>query len=600
VESDANGERFNSEIVVVRSDNGGADDFMALGTLGNGVTIATPVSIFTDDENTHLTLGQERIGSDIAIAVDPNNANHVVVVYGDAPGPNDANLAQLVVRESIDGGATWNQKFTTPSSVRSALPGLAILPNGAIGLLYASYDPKTNELSDHLLTTTDDFATTNDITLARQTNSLPTANGDDPYIGDFFDLTSRGNTFYGIFSASNADDGTNAQLQNVTFNRHFTGTPGTSSFRLTDATDETANAIPFSIDPFFFSYPVLISPAFASPTFQLAAFGSNAGGWSSNDTYPRALADVSGDGMADIVGFSAAGVYESLATGGGQFAMPTFELAAFGVDAGGWSSNNTYPRALADVNGDTRADIIAFSSAGVYESLATPGGHFAAPTFELAAFGTMAGGWSSDDTYPRELADVNLDGRADIIGFGAAGVYESLATTGGHFAAPTFELAAFGTTAGGWTSNDTYPRALADVNADGRADIVGFGADGVYVSLNTGGGHFAMPTFELAAFGTNAGGWTSQDLYPRTLADVNADGMADIVGFGADGVSVSLATGGGHFSSPTFQLPAFGANAGGWNSDNTFPRQLADLTGDGKADIVGFAANGVWTSISSA
>src|SRR5262249_31882541 len=199
----------------------------------------------------------------------------------------------------------------------------------------------------------------NDITLARQTNSLPTANGDDPYIGDFFDLTSRGNTFYGIFSASNADDGTNAQFQNVTFNRHFTGTPGTSSFRLTDATDETANAIPFSIDPFFFSYPVLISPAFASPTFQLAAFGSNAGGWGTNATSPRGLADVSGDGMADIAGFSAAGVYESLATGGGQFAMPTFELAAFGVDAGGWSSNNTYPRALADVNGDTRADIIA-------------------------------------------------------------------------------------------------------------------------------------------------------------------------------------------------------------------------------------------------
>ena len=78
-----------------------------------------------------------------------------------------------------------------------------------------------------MLTTTDDFATTNDITLARQTNSLPTASG-EPYIGDFFDLTSRGNTFYGIFSASNADDGTNAQFQNATFNRHFTGTPGTS------------------------------------------------------------------------------------------------------------------------------------------------------------------------------------------------------------------------------------------------------------------------------------------------------------------------------------------------------------------------------------
>jgi microcystin-dependent protein len=342
--------------------------------------------------------------------------------------------------------------------------------------------------------------------------------------------------------------------------------------------------------------------AFALSTFQLAAFGASAGGWSSDDTYPRKLADVNGvsggSGMTDIVGFSSAGVYVSLATGGGHFAMPTFELAAFGVDAGGWSSDDIYPRKLADVSGDTRADIVAFSSAGVYESLATAGGHFAAPTFELAAFGANAGGWSSDDTYPRKLADVNGDGKADIIGFSSAGVYESLATAGGHFAMPTSELAAFGTMAGGWSSDNTYPRELADVNGDGSADIVGFGQAGVYVSLATGGGHFAMPTFELAAFGAGAGagGWTSQDLYPRTLADVNADGKADIVGFGADGVSVSLATGGGHFASPTFQLSAFGANAGGWSSDNTFPRQLADISGNGSADIIAFASNGVWTA----
>ena len=161
---------------------------------------------------------------------------------------------------------------------------------------------------------------------------------------------------------------------------------------------------------------------------------------------------------------------------------------------------------------------------------------------------------------------------------------------------PTFELAAFGVDAGGWSSNDTYPRTLADVNGDTRADIIAFSAAGVYESLATAGGHFAMPTFELAAFGTNAGGWSSDDLYPRTLADVNDDGMADIVGFGADGVFVSLATGGGHFASPTFQLSAFGANAGGWNSDNTYPRQLADISGNGSADIIGFATNGVWTA----
>ena len=280
---------------------------------------------------------------------------------------------------------------------------------------------------------------------------------------------------------------------------------------------------------------------FKSSTFELAAFGPGAGGWSSNDTYPRKLADVDGGGMADIVAFSSPVSTKSLATGGGHFAMPTFELAAFGVEAGGWSSENTYPRRLADVNGDGKADIVAFSSAGVYESHATVGGHFAMPTFELAAFGTMAGGWSSNDTYPRALADVTGDGMADIVGFSSAGVYVSRATGNGHFAASTFELAAFGAgpRGGGWTSNNTYPRTLADVNADGRADIVGFGSAGVYVSLATGGGHFAAPAFTDTAFGVGAGGWSSYNAYPRQLADVNADGKADVVGFGYSGVLAS-------------------------------------------------------------
>ena len=34
----------------------------------------------------------------------------------------------------------------------------------------------------------------------------------------------------------------------------------------------------------------------------------------------------------------------------------------------------------------------------------------------------MTGGWSSF-TYPRQLADVNGDGMADIVGFGNAGVW---------------------------------------------------------------------------------------------------------------------------------------------------------------------------------
>jgi hypothetical protein len=36
-----------------------------------------------------------------------------------------------------------------------------------------------------------------------------------------------------------------------------------------------------------------------------------------------------------------------------------------------------------------------------------------------------AGGWSSDDLYKRELADVNGDHMADIVGFASSGVYGS-------------------------------------------------------------------------------------------------------------------------------------------------------------------------------
>ena len=61
----------------------------------------------------------------------------------------------------------------------------------------------------------------------------------------------------------------------------------------------------------------------------------------------------------------------------------------------------------------------------------------------------------------------------------------------------------------------------------------------MYVSLATGNGHFAAPTFELAAFAPGAGGWISDDLYKRELADVNGDHMADIVGFAHSGVYVS-------------------------------------------------------------
>jgi hypothetical protein len=70
--------------------------------------------------------------------------------------------------------------------------------------------------------------------------------------------------------------------------------------------------------------------------------------------------------MADIIGFGQGGVWASLATGGGQFAQPSFEVANFAVGAGGWTNETTYPRLVADVTGDHRADIIGFGTSGAW------------------------------------------------------------------------------------------------------------------------------------------------------------------------------------------------------------------------------------------
>jgi hypothetical protein len=145
------------------------------------------------------------------------------------------------------------------------------------------------------------------------------------------------------------------------------------------------------------------------------------------------------------------------------------------------------------------------------------------------------------------LADVNGDHMADIVGFGADGVIVSLATGGGHFASPVSGIQNFGFTAagGGWTTNEQYPRQVADVNSDGMADIIGFGANGAIVSLATGGGHFASPVAGISNFGflPEGGGWVSQDQYPRVFGDVNGDGAADIVGFAHDSVLLALSNG---------------------------------------------------------
>jgi M6 family metalloprotease-like protein len=327
---------------------------------------------------------------------------------------------------------------------------------------------------------------------------------------------------------------------------------------------------------------------FSSLVLGVTNFGYNAGGWRV-DRHPRFLADTTGDGRDDIVGFGNAGVYVSKSNGDGTFAPPVLVVTNFGYDAGGWRVD-MHPRVLADVTGEGRADIVGFGDAGAYVSRSRADGTFAGPVLGVNNFGYVAGGWRVD-RHPRFLADTTGDGRADIVGFGNAGAYVSTSNGDGTFAPPVLVVNNFGYDAGGWRV-DRHPRFLADVTGDGRADIVGFGNAGAYVSIANGDGTFAAPVLGVNNYGYDAGGWRV-DLHPRIMADTTGDGRDDIVGFGNAGVYVSTSNGDGTFAPPQLVVNNFGYTAGGWRVDR-HPRFLADTTGDGRADIIGFGSAGAY------
>jgi FG-GAP-like repeat len=303
-------------------------------------------------------------------------------------------------------------------------------------------------------------------------------------------------------------------------------------------------------------------------------------GWTVSD-HVRTTGDVNGDNKADLIGFGLDGVYIARSTGSG-FGSISKWTSAFDLSHG-WTVSQ-YVRTVGDINGDGKADLVGFGLDGVYVALSNGSG-FGSISKWTSAF-DLAHGWTVSD-YVRTVGDVNGDGKDDLVGFGLDGVYIAR-STGSGFSAISKWTSAFDLLHG-WTVSQ-YVRTVGDVNGDGKADLIGFGQDGVYIALSTGNGFGAISRW-TSAFDLSHGWTVSQ--YFRTVGDVNDDGKADLIGFGQDGVYVALSTGSGF--TPISKWTSSFDLSHGWTVSQ-YVRTVGDVNDDGKADLVGFGLDGVYVA----
>ncbi|HKG80604.1 MAG TPA: VCBS repeat-containing protein [Pyrinomonadaceae bacterium] len=277
-----------------------------------------------------------------------------------------------------------------------------------------------------------------------------------------------------------------------------------------------------------------------------------------------ALGDLNGDGKLDIAVTSHDSYGVVMLTGDGKGGLVKAPASPIVMKLG--QHPHTHGLAVADINRDNKLDLITCNNADNDISLALGDGR---GNFMRVPQSFPVG----PSPYPFAVGDVNNDGWLDIVATASAtgpSRREQLPSS----RALTLLLS---DSKGGLSphqlplrTGEPWFAAIADLNGDGRADIVATHHDqnAMTVMIGDGSGGFTEANGSPFDFGVS--------LFHLIIADVDRDGKTDIVATSGTSLRVLLGDGRGAFK-PAASIPV---GPGAWRM------AAADLDGDGTVDVV--------------
>jgi hypothetical protein len=242
------------DVVVVRDDKWGSGPtpFAALSDPDdnkNGRRVAQGRKLPWINDFDDVSFGQERLGGDLAIAVDPRpeQAGTVYLSWADRVGANDYTLH---VRSSKDSGKTWSAAdLLTLTNAKN--PGLAVNNKGQVGFVFQQLTgtPVAKQRwQTHVQVRNGDFTLIKDLVLADTPAQKP-ARDSLPYLGDYLHLLAVGADFCGVFPANNTPDKAHFPSRLPVYQR-------LANFDTKKLLDDEGNEVDPSIDPFFFKVSI--------------------------------------------------------------------------------------------------------------------------------------------------------------------------------------------------------------------------------------------------------------------------------------------------------------------------------------------------------